>query len=187
MPLSLRILMKSQHPDGTWSTPSPFVLDSQTGSGVYVANLEIANAVLRIIKNTQAYEYLPNMKRVYIWLTANKHDIRWNGEHIMGWPHDKAIQQDRIEVWMTGLALEFLVEFSQLLQDVIRYRIQKRYLIDRPKVRLTAILDPELRLPVAERLTNKIQNECILPFRTLVEASAPRCSSMGRRVLQRQH
>src|SRR6266849_8232446 len=65
MPLALKILMKSQHPDGTWSTPSPFVLDPHTGSGVYVANLEIANAVLRIIRNTQPYEYFPNMKRIY--------------------------------------------------------------------------------------------------------------------------
>jgi adenylate kinase family enzyme len=175
MPLALKILMKSQGPDGTWSTPSPFVLDPETGSGVYVANLEIANAVLRIIRNTQAYEYFPNMKRIYIWLAANKNDIRWSHIHIIGWPHDKAIQQDRIEVWMTALALEFLVEFSQLVQDVIRYRIQKRYLIDTPKVRLTAILDPELRLPVEKRLTNKIQNECILPFRTLGRS---RCSAL---------
>src|SRR5207245_4831526 len=111
-----------QAPDGIWPIGAPLDFDRETQSGIYVANIEIINAILPLFekysKNARHYECLD---RIFNWLATNYRRVKSKNlkAEIWGWAADKIVERGRIDVWMTALVLEFLFKYRRILQDFI--------------------------------------------------------------------
>src|SRR6266403_1688242 len=175
----LEILFDSQQRDGMWPVGAPLFFEPQIGRAVYVANLEIVNAVLPLVKEHDKIDlYWENLERVLNWLRTNKKEIQLDlnandlGEAmrvpIHGWATEKVPERGRIDVWLTALALEFLDAYRDILMEfvncaTVRHKYDRQTAKD--LLEWDKLVDPQLSKPYGNRVTTKIYEEYILPFR----------------------
>ncbi len=175
----LEIVFSHQQQDGTWPVGAPLVFERQHTQGVYVASLEIANALLPLVKQHGGLSlFYPNLKRILHWLEANKSTVQVDGIPVEGWSTDRIPERARIDVWTTALALEFLDGFRDLLESYVNTSVwQGKYDVSQERELLpwSEATDPELLKPYANRITTSIMQGYIRPF---MDEGVSRQSSM---------
>lgn len=162
----LEIVLKKQEPDGTWPSGAPFVYFRDTLAAVYVANLEIMNAVMPLIIEREVSRYHLYVERVFKWLQANRREVPFRHKYsVSGWSTDRIYDTCRIDLWMTAAALKFLVSYRALLQDMVNLEIAQAYDLSTPKVNWSEIVDSELQREYSQRVTTEIYEKYIRPFK----------------------
>jgi adenylate kinase family enzyme len=169
----MQIVVETQQPDGTWPTGAPFAFDRKTLAANYVANVEIMNALMPLIDRRNIEIYLPHAERVFNWLETNlrriKSDIR--KKEITGWSTDRIFETGRIDTWMTAAALQFLVSYRKLLQENVNARMAATYEFAEPKLQWNKLVDSELHRDYGQRVTTRIYEDFIRPFKETGESS----------------
>jgi adenylate kinase family enzyme len=169
----LEVLFRAQEADGTWPVGAPFWFDRKTQGGIYVASMEIINAVMPLLQERGLENYRDNLDRIFNWVETNRRrvllpDRGSSLRAIHGWATDKVLERDRLDVWMTALVLRFLNSYAGLLQDFITYKtLEGRYDYDRrPGMAWSKVVEPTLEEGRAKwRFKEKIFNDYIKPFR----------------------
>jgi hypothetical protein len=163
----LEIVLTKQEPDGTWPSGAPYVYFKNTLAAVYVAHLEIMNAVMPLIIERDVSQYHSYVERVFHWLQANRRDVRfYNSKYsVVGWSTDRIYDTGRIDLWMTAAALKFLVSYRSLLQDMVNLEIAQTYDLSRPKLRWSEIVDSELQREYSKQVTTEIYEKYVRPFK----------------------
>jgi adenylate kinase family enzyme len=164
----LEIVMGAQEEDGTWPTGAPFVFDRQTLAAVYVANVEIMNALMPLIDklNTTLTQYHQHADRVFSWLEKNCREVSSEKrQKISGWSTDRLFETSRVDMWVTAAALQFLVSYRSLRQDLLKLEMARKYDFSRHSIEWSTIVDAQLSRPWGERVTNQIYEGYIRPFK----------------------
>ncbi|HEV7673324.1 MAG TPA: ATP-binding protein [Candidatus Angelobacter sp.] len=163
----LEIVLKKQEPDGTWPSGAPFVYFKNTLAAVYVANLEIMNAVMPLIIERDVSRYHSYVERVFQWLQANRRDVPFHSRKhsVVGWSTDRIYDTGRIDLWMTAAALKFLVSYRALLQGMVNLEIAQTYDLSTPKLKWSEIVDSELQREYSKRVTTEIYEKFVRPFK----------------------
>jgi adenylate kinase family enzyme len=169
----LQIVVETQQPDGTWPTGAPFAFDRKTLAANYVANVEIMNALMPLIDRRNIEIYLPHVEKVFNWLETNLRRVKSTirEEEITGWSTDRIFETGRIDTWMTAAALQFLVSYRKLLQENVNARMAVTYDFAEPKLEWGKLVDSELHLDYSQRVTTRIYEDFIRPFKETGESS----------------
>jgi len=92
-------------------------------ASVYPTNLEIVNAIVPLIASQGGIgQHATILDRIVDWLMANKRSIHFSGGAVTGWSAGLHLDRGRVDVWLTAIALEFLVCYREL---VIDFMVQK--------------------------------------------------------------
>jgi adenylate kinase family enzyme len=169
----LEVVVETQQADGTWPTGAPFAFDRKTLSANYVANVEIMNALMPLIDRRNIEIYLPRVEKVFNWLETNLRRVKSKirEEEITGWSTDRIFETGRIDTWMTAAALQFLVSYRKLLQENVNARMAVTYDFAQPKLEWGKLVDSELHLDYSQRVTTRIYEDFIRPFKETGESS----------------
>lgn len=177
----LEILAETQIPDGTWPIGVPLMFDPLDESAVHVVNLEIANAVVSVIQASRDgfQRHYTLLKRVHNWLKVNRRQVTPKGfsHSVEGWTSDKIFDRKRVDVWVTGLALDFLNSYQKLLQNYVNTEtVRGKYENARPRGPVwRQLIDPALTRQYSDRITTKIFESYV---RTFDETGESRSSAM---------
>jgi adenylate kinase family enzyme len=175
---ALELVFDAQSPDGTWSPGAPFVFKRTSISANYVASLEIMNAIAPLIDSDRVARFRPHADRLFAWLEANGREIpdllrvkdKTKSHTVTGWSSDRLYEARRIDTWMNAAALHFLVFYKKLIREDVNSQIQLTYDFKRPKQEWIKITDSELLWPYNERVTTKVYEQFIVPFKRTGES-----------------
>jgi adenylate kinase family enzyme len=170
---ALVLFFKAQHPDGTWPPGAPFVFKRLSTSANYASNLEVMNAVAPLIDSDRVARFRPHADRLFTWLEANSREIpsllhvkgKTKTHTVTGWSSDRLYEVRRIDIWMNAAALHFLVFYKKLIQEDVNSHIQLTYDFKRPRQEWIKITDSELLQPCKDRVTTKVHEQFIVPFK----------------------
>lgn len=169
----LEVLFRNQEADGTWPVGAPFWFDRQTQGGIYVASMEIINAIMPLLQDRGLENYRDNLDRIFNWVETNRRRVLLPGRGsslraIHGWATDKVLERDRLDVWMTALVLRFLNAYAGMLQDFITHKtLEGRYDYDNmPAMSWSKVVEPALEEGRGNwRFKEKVFAGYIKPFR----------------------
>jgi hypothetical protein len=152
---ALHVVSDAQRPDGTWICQQPFYWTA-TGFSASTISVEIAwamvstmNVVLRspdrfgasLEAVTEGFQPIfAALDRFFEWLSSSIQSFpvppalnpRRSEPHLYGWCSDRLYEPGRIHSWATAAAIEFLVEFRQLLQERINSLLRAEFLSHHP-------------------------------------------------------
>ena len=182
---ALAIVLETQRADGSWAGDAPFSIDKNSSAGVYVSALEAMTALVPLIRAYGLAEHRhEHLERMYRWLRTMERRITiprtvfgWPDSkepsnradpEISGWSNDRLNDPERIDVWMSGLALQFMAQYDDLLQDILKSHARERYNLKEPASRawpLEDLTDAQLEVSeAAERIREQILARCVRPF-----------------------
>jgi len=173
---ALELFFEAQNPDGTWTPGAPFIFKRHSASANYAANLEVMNAIAPLIDSDRVAKFRPRADVLFAWLEANGREIpallRVKGKPhtVTGWSNDRLYEARRIDTWMNAAALHFLVFYRKLLQEDVNFHLQLNYDFKRPRQEWIKITDSELLKPYDDRVTTKIYEQFIVPFKRTGES-----------------
>jgi adenylate kinase family enzyme len=175
---ALELFFEAQNPDGTWTPGAPFVFKRHSVSANYAANLEVMNAIAPLIDSDRVAKFRPRADLLFKWLEANVREIpgllrlkdKTESHTVTGWSNDRLYETRRIDTWMNAAALHFLVFYRKLLQEDVNSQIQLTYDFKRPRQEWIKITDSELLKPYNDRVTTKIYEQFIVPFKRTGES-----------------
>jgi adenylate kinase family enzyme len=168
---ALEILLETQRTNGTWPVGAALATDFETGASIFSTNLEVIGAIAPLIKDHGGIQrHATILSRVYDWLIANRRSIEFNGTTIRGWSADYIWERGRVDVWATGLVLDFLVQYRDLIVDGMARRLRNcKYDVRLPselKVTLRTLIDPQAEESFDQQITRRIMADYINTFRT---------------------
>src|SRR5947209_3268097 len=170
----LEIVLETQHEDGTWPTGAPFVVDWTTLAAVHVANIEIINALMPLIDKDVASrtQYQLCAHRVFDWLEKNHRVVSSSKRsEIAGWSTDRLLETERVDMWATAAGLQFLIAYGRLRQHLLKLEMAETFDFSRSTLRWSGIVDAELNIPCENRITSKIYENYIRPFKETGESN----------------
>ncbi len=175
---ALELFFDAQFEDGTWPPGAPFVFKRHSISANYAANLEIMNAVAPLIDADRVARFRRYADRLFTWLEANGREIpallrvkdKPKSHTVTGWSSDRLYEARRIDIWMNAAALHFLVFYKKLIQEDVNSHIQLTYDFKRPKQEWIKITDSELLQSYNDRVTTKVYQQFIVPFKRTGES-----------------
>ena len=149
---AMEVICKSQHPHGTWPASQPFFWRT-TGLAGYADSLQTAWTLVLTVRtivdhpdkfgvsikevSTRLEPAFDCLYRVFQWLNANlRHFDKPPGlpetdpkqTSMIGWGSDRLPESGIIHNWVGATAIEFLVEYRALLQELINSSIRERFL-----------------------------------------------------------
>ena len=156
---ALAILADTQQPDGSWAGDAPFLAAPDSSAGIYVAGLEAMNALLPLVDKYGWFESCHmQIERTFRWLETNERKLVLDGATISGWATEKANDPERIDAWMSALALQFTGRYGDLLQDLLKKKAASWYDL-KPPAELGPALDRLTDSDVGEPLQNRVRRQ----------------------------
>lgn len=167
---ALGVLSQAQLPNGTWPVAAALATQADTGASIYPIALELIDAVLPLLESHGGLRKHGDIAHgVFRWLKANRRDAKTAQGAVRGWAGDYIWERGRIDVWATGLALQFLVQYRKLILDaMVREMKEAGYDTQRPdtiKTGFLEIVDPALHQLPERRLTTILLRDYVEPFR----------------------
>jgi hypothetical protein len=158
---ALRAVCAAQQQDGTWPCRQPFYWTDE-GQGLPTPSVEtalaLAQSVNAIIGNPEGFgasreEVSAGLQPVYEaldrffrWLSGNIQSIpvppaliekaAMNTRReppLYGWSSDRVFEPGTIYSWATARSIEFLINYRQLLQELINQRLRSEFISYHPK------------------------------------------------------
>jgi hypothetical protein len=156
---AIRAVCAAQRQDGTWSCQQPFYW-TEAGHGLLTLSVETALAVVssvnEIVRNPEGFgasreEVSSGLQPVYSaldrffgWLSGSIQSVPLplalidpkltdlREPPLNGWSSDRIFEPSTIHSWVTANAIEFLISYRQLLQEIINQRLRSEFLSHHP-------------------------------------------------------
>jgi hypothetical protein len=203
---SLRAVCAAQREDGTWPCQQPFYW-TDAGQGFPTLSVETALAVVwsvnEIVRNPEGFgasreEISTGLRPVYDaldrffrWMSGSIQSVpvppalinpdakapRRRDPPLYGWSSDRVFEPGTINSWVTASTIEFLINYRQLLQEVINQRLRSAFLSHHPAELLpplSEVAPTDLRkFPTKEPVTTARLLEVLQPHKALELAEGP--------------
>lgn len=158
---AVRAVCAAQRQDGTWPSQQPFHW-TEGGQGLPTLSVETGLAVVgsvnEIVGNPERFgasreEVATGLRSVYDaldrffrWVSSNTQSIpvppalidpevmdpRHREPPLYGWSSDRVFEPGTIHSWATASTLEFLINYRQLLQELINQQLRSAFLSHHP-------------------------------------------------------